>query len=124
VQRKLYIWVAGLLGLAGIVLAVHVLWVNDSVPATVTLRIGRNTVHSVSRASFVGAILVDASLLPVICWFFAVVAHAGRIEIDKLSWLFVAAFYLALWWLGFEVDHVGLNQISKRTGKESTSTAI
>jgi hypothetical protein len=43
------------------------------------------------------------------------VAHAGGIEIDTLSWLFVAAFYVLFWWLGFEVDHVCLNQISNRT---------
>ncbi len=115
VQRKLYIWVAGLLGLPGLALAVHVLWVNDSAPAIVTLRTWRHSGHSVSLASFVRAILVDAFLLPVICWFFAAVAHAGRIEIDMFSWLFVAAFYLALWWLGFEVHHAYLYQISNRT---------
>jgi len=39
----------------------------------------------------------------------------GRVEIDMLSWLFLAVFYLAPWWVGFEVDHVGLYQISNRT---------
>lgn len=116
-ERKLYIWVAALLGLAGIALALHVLWVYDSIPAIVTLPMRRWSLHSFSRASFVRAIIVDAFLLPVICWFFATVAHAGRIQIDMSSWLFMAVFYLALWWLGYVVDHAYLYQISDRSSE-------
>lgn len=109
-HRKLYIWVAALLGLAGIVLVLQVLRVNDSVPAIVNLPGRYWPTHLVSRAFFIRAILVDAFLLPVTCWVFAAVAHAGQIEIDIFSWLFVAAFYGAFLWLGFEVDHVYLYQ--------------
>ena len=105
---------AALLGLAGIVLALHVLQVDDSLPAIGKLPGQGWFPHSVSRAFFVRATLVDALLLPVTCWFFAAVAHAGRIEIDMFSWLFVLVFYLALWWLGFEVDHVYVYQINNR----------
>lgn len=87
-QRKLYIWVAALLGLAGIVLALHVRLAGDSLPLIVKLPERGWFPHSVSRAFFVRATQVDAFLLPVPCWFFAAVAHAGRIEIDMFSWPF------------------------------------
>jgi hypothetical protein len=103
-ERKLYIWAAALLGLAGVVLAVHVWGKENSLPAMVTVY-GRTSGHSVSREVYVRTILLDAFLLPAICGLFAFVAHAGR-EIDIISWFFVAGFYLALWWLRLEVDHL------------------
>ena len=115
-ERKLYIWAAALLGVAGIVLAVHVWGMENSLPAMVRVS-GRTNAHSVSRDLYVRTILLDAFLLPVICALFAFVAHAGR-GIDIVSWFFVAGFYLALWWLGLDVDHLS------RTGGLQTKGII
>lgn len=102
-ERKVYIIVCGLVALAAFALAMHVLRIEDSVPAMVKLR-GRHYSSMVSRDSYVHALLLDAVLLPVLCALFAYVAHAGR-EIDALSWVFVGSFFVALWWLKWEVDH-------------------
>jgi hypothetical protein len=102
-QRKLYIWVARL---AGVVRAWHVLQVHDAVPDMVRLHRGGWFRGPISHRFFVRAILLDAVLLPVSGWFFAAVAHAGQREIDLVSWLLLAMFYPALWWLGYEVDHL------------------
>ncbi len=104
-ERKLYPWILLLLGVAGIALAMHVLRIKDSIPATVKLYGRAGYSYSVSRDFYVRAIFLDAFLLPVVCGVFALVAHAGR-EIDMVSWFFVAGFYLAFWWLGWQVDHL------------------
>ena len=102
-ERKLYIWFSGLVALAGIVLALHLLRIEDSIPPFVKLQ-GRHSGFSVSRDHYVRTMLLAAFLLPVICWLFSFVAHVGR-EIDIVSWIFVAGFYAAIWWLSWEVDH-------------------
>lgn len=102
-ERKLYVGVSGLVALAGIVLVLHLLRIEDTIPPIVKLQ-GRHSGYLVTRDHYIRSMLLAALLLPVICWLFSFVAHMGR-EIDIVSWFYVAGFYLAIWWLSWEVDH-------------------
>ena len=102
-ERRLYILVSALVAFAGLVLAIHLLRIEDSIPAMVTIR-SRNYSYAVTRHYYVAAVLLNALLLPLICALFGYVAHVGR-EIDVVSWFFVSGFYVAIWWLGWEADH-------------------
>jgi L-lactate permease len=44
-------------------------------------------------------------MLPLICAMFGFVAHRGR-AVDFVSWFFLAAFYVALWWFRWEVTQL------------------
>lgn len=102
-ERRLYILVSAMVGFAGLVLALHLLRMQDSIPSMVRIR-GRGYSYSVSRHYYVASLLLNALLLPVLCAVFGYVAHLGR-EIDVVSWFFVSGFYVAIWWLSWEADH-------------------
>src|SRR5690348_11495472 len=102
-ERRLYILVSAMVAFAGLVLALHLLRIADSIPAMVTIR-GRNYSYTVTRHYYVASMLLSAMLLPVLCALFGYVAHLGR-QIDIVSWFFVIGFYVAIWWLSWEADH-------------------
>ena len=102
-ERRLYILVSALVAFAGLVLALHLLRIQGSIPAMVRIR-GRGYSYSVSHHYYMASMLLSAMLLPVICAVFGYVAHAGR-QIDVVSWFFVIGFYVAIWWLSWEADH-------------------
>jgi hypothetical protein len=105
-ERKLYITASALVAVAGIALAMHLLRIKDSLPATVALR-GRHYsyyAYSVSRDYYVSRILLDAMFLPLLCALFGYMAHIDR-QIDAASWIFVGGFYVAIWWLSWEASH-------------------
>lgn len=108
-ERRLYNSFVGLLGVAGCILALRLLWVWNSIPALV---MGRSRFHRyfISKNYYVSAVLIDALLLPVVCAFFAYVAHLGM-QLHIVSWLFVAGFYGLFGWLWSDVSsslHQGL----------------
>ena len=102
-ERKLYIWICGLLAAAGLALAVEVLRIEDSIPPILDIN-GRYVSYTTTRHFYVHAILLNAFCLPIICALFAFTAHVGR-QIDIVSWFYVGGFYLALWYLGWEAHH-------------------
>jgi len=109
VERRLYNSFVGLLEVVGSALALRLLWVWNSIPALV---MGRSRFHPyfISRNYYVSAVLIDALLLPVVCVFFAYVAHLGM-QLHIVSWLFVAGFYGLFGWLWSDVSsslHQGL----------------
>jgi hypothetical protein len=102
-ERRLYILVSAMVAFAGLVLALHLLRMQDSIPSMVRIR-GRGYSYMVSHRYYVTSLLLNALLLPVLCAVFGYVAHMGR-QIDVVSWLFVVGFYVAIWWLSWEADH-------------------
>jgi len=102
-ERRLYILVSAMVAFAGLVLALHLLRIQDAIPPMVRIR-GRGYSYLVSHHYYVASMLLSAMLLPVLCAVFGYVAHAGR-EIDVVSWFFVGGFYVAMWWLSWEADH-------------------
>jgi hypothetical protein len=102
-ERKLYITASALLAVAGFALVMHLLRIKDSIPALVALR-GRHYGYTLSRDYYVRGIVRDAILLPLLCALFGCLAHVGR-QVDVVSWLFVGGFYVAFWWLSWEMDH-------------------
>lgn len=105
-ERQLYNWAAGLVALAGLALALHMLAIENSIPAAVWLG-GRQGSRAISRHYYVAAILLNAILLPAICMIVAFVAHMGQ-EVDVVSWFFVAGFYAAISWLWWESSRATL----------------
>ena len=102
-ERRLYILVSAMVAFAGVVLALHLLGMQESIPSMVRIR-GRGYSYSVSRHYYVASLLLNALLLPVLCAVFGYVAHLGR-QVDVVSWFFVIGFYVAIWWLSWEADH-------------------
>jgi len=102
-ERRLYILVSAMVAFAGAVLAFHLLRIENSIPAMVTIR-SRRYSYLVSHHYYVTSLMMNAVLLPVLCALFGYVAHLGR-QIDVVSWIFVIGFYVAIWWLSWEADH-------------------
>ncbi len=122
-ERKLYITASALVAVAGIALAMHLLRIRDTIPSMVVLR-GRHYRYTFPREYYVSRILLDAMFLPLLCALFGYMAHIDR-RIDAASWIFVGAFYVALWWLGWEADHayqMNLSTPAIRVGSVSDPT--
>jgi hypothetical protein len=105
-DRKLYICFVGMLAVAGGALAMHLLRMQDPIPAVLEMH-SRYGIYNVTRHYLEHSILLDAFLLPIVCAIFAFVAHLGR-ETDIISWVFVGGFYVAFWYLAWEADHAFL----------------
>jgi hypothetical protein len=121
VERRLYNSFVGLLGVVGCALALRLLWLWNSIPALV---MGRSRFHPyfISKNDYVGAVLVDALLLPVVCAFFAYIAHLGM-QLDIVSWFFVAGFYGLVGWLWSDVSS-SLHQVSAPRTRNGFSVGV
>jgi hypothetical protein len=104
-ERRIYIWFAGLLLVVACGLVVHTLEVRDSIAPVLIANGRRSMTYSISRHYYTAGIFSCALLLPVICAIVSYVAHRGQ-EIDPVSWFFVAAFYLAFALLWIDLDRV------------------
>ena len=120
-ERRLYTSFVGLLGVLGCALALRLLWLWNSIPALVMAR-ARSHSYFISKNHYVSTVLSDVLVLPVVCAFFAYVAHLGM-QLDIVSWLFVAGFYGLLGWLWSDVSST-LHQVSAPRFPTTFSTGV
>jgi hypothetical protein len=104
-ERKFYKSFIGFLAFVAYALALRLLWVWNSFPATLWVRYGTRVPRSfqMPRGQYVAWLALDLVLLPVLCAAFAYAAHRGE-DIDLVSWAFVVLFYVILWFLWHDMD--------------------